>query len=44
LRLQERMSVDLATTVSACMASHKDVSLQFWALAVDWAEVDGVEC
>jgi hypothetical protein len=29
LRLQERMSVDLATTVSACMASHKDVSLQF---------------
>ena len=29
LRLQERMSIDLATTVSACMASHKDISLQF---------------
>jgi hypothetical protein len=30
LRLQERMSDDVATTVSACMASHKDISLQFW--------------
>jgi hypothetical protein len=29
LRLQERMSDDVATTVSACMASHKDISLQF---------------
>ena len=29
LRLQERMSHDLATTVSACMAGHKDISLQF---------------
>jgi hypothetical protein len=29
LRLQERMSDDLATTVSACMATHKDISLQF---------------
>ncbi|MDC9720321.1 MAG: TRAP transporter large permease subunit [Gammaproteobacteria bacterium] len=29
LRLQERMSHDLATKVSACMSSHKDLSLQF---------------
>ena len=29
LRLQERMSLDLATAVSACMSSHKDISLQF---------------
>ncbi|MBT3437161.1 MAG: TRAP transporter large permease subunit [Oceanospirillaceae bacterium] len=29
LRLQERISHDLATTVSACLSSHKDVSLQF---------------
>ncbi|MFT5930329.1 MAG: tripartite ATP-independent transporter DctM subunit [Oceanospirillaceae bacterium] len=29
LRRQERMSVDLATTISACMSSHKDISLQF---------------
>ena len=29
LRLQERMSDDVATTISACMASHKDISLQF---------------
>jgi len=29
LRLQERMSDDVATTVSACMAGHKDISLQF---------------
>ena len=29
LRLQERMSDDVATTISACLASHKDISLQF---------------
>ena len=29
LRMQKRMSLDLATTVSACMSSHKDISLQF---------------
>ena len=29
LRLQERMSDDVATTISACMSSHKDISLQF---------------
>jgi 5-bromo-4-chloroindolyl phosphate hydrolysis protein len=29
LRQQERMSIDLATTISACMSSHKDISLQF---------------
>ncbi|HCH31954.1 MAG TPA: C4-dicarboxylate ABC transporter permease [Oceanospirillaceae bacterium] len=29
LRLQERMSHDVATTVSACMSTHKDISLQF---------------
>ena len=30
LRLQERMSDEVATTISACMAGHKDISLQFW--------------
>ena len=29
LRLQERMSDEVATTISACMAGHKDISLQF---------------
>ena len=29
LRQQERMSIELATTISACMSSHKDISLQF---------------
>jgi hypothetical protein len=24
------MSDEVATTISACMAGHKDISLQFW--------------
>ena len=43
LRQQERMSIDLATSISACLSSHKDISLQFWVWLLDWAEVDGVE-
>jgi len=29
LRLQERMPISLAKTVSACMSNHKDISLHF---------------